>query len=59
MNLEGSYYFPVALLEIGGTGIALGNQMIAWNAWIHGTGEFSIAYDGRNPVPGSRVFLVE
>ena len=59
MNLEGSYYFPVAALEIGGNGIALGNQMIAWTAWIHGTGEFTIAFDGRFPVPGSRVFLVE
>ena len=59
MLLEGTYYFPVAPLEIGGTGIALGNQMIAWTVWIHGTGEFTIAYDGRFPVPGARVFLVE
>ncbi len=59
MILEGSYYFPVAPLEIGGTGIALGNQMIAWTTWIHGNGEFTIEYDGRFPVPGARVFLVE
>lgn len=59
MNLEGTYYFPMAPLEIGGTGIALGNQVIAWTTAIHGTGEFTIAYDGRFPVPGTRVFLVE
>ncbi len=59
MFLDGTYYFPVAPLEIGGTGIALGNQLIAWTMWIHGTGEFTIAYDGSFPAPGAKVFLVE
>lgn len=58
MNLEGTLYFPVAPLELGGTGIAVGNQLIAWDLWIHGTGTFNINYDGRYPAPGTKVFLV-
>lgn len=59
MDLQGTYYFPVAELELGGTGIAIGNQLIAWEVWIHGTGEFTINYDGRYPAPGNRVYLIE
>ncbi|MHC4949342.1 MAG: pilus assembly protein TadG-related protein [Planctomycetota bacterium] len=59
MNLEGSFYFPVAELEVGGTGIALGNQLVAWEMWIHGTGDFTINYDGRFPNPGFKVYLVQ
>jgi hypothetical protein len=58
MNLERTYYFPAGPLEIGGEGIAMGNQMISWDLWIHGTGEFTIQYDGRFPAPGSSVFIV-
>ncbi|MFH1110599.1 MAG: hypothetical protein V1790_15585 [Planctomycetota bacterium] len=59
MNLEGTYYFPHNHLEVGGTGIALGNQLIAWQLYLHGTGTFAIQYDGRFPAPGSKVFLAE
>ncbi len=46
MLLEGALYFPWAPLEIGGTGTPLGNLLIAWTLYIHGTGEFVIPYDG-------------
>ncbi len=59
MDLQGTYYFPASDLEVGGTGIALGNQLIAWTMWIHGTGTFDIAYDGSNPTTGYKVWLVE
>jgi len=59
MTLEGTYYFPNNHLEVGGTGIALGNQLIAWQLYLHGTGTFDIQYDGRFPAPGSKVFLVQ
>ena len=59
MDLQGTYYFPNNRLEVGGTGIALGNQLIAWQLYLHGTGTFEIQYDGRFPAPGSKVFLVE
>jgi hypothetical protein len=59
MALEGTYYFPRNHLEVGGTGIALGNQLIAWQLYLHGTGTFAIQYDGSFPAPGSKVFLVQ
>jgi hypothetical protein len=59
MNLEGTYYFPTAPVEIGGEGISIGNQLIAWSMWIHGRGTFTVQYDGRFPAPGTKVFLVE
>jgi len=59
MNLQGTYYFPVAPVEIGGEGISIGNQMIAWSMWIHGRGLYTMQYDGRFPAPGSKVFLVQ
>jgi hypothetical protein len=59
MNLEGTYYFPRALLELGGTGIALGNQVIAWQARVHGTGTFTVKYDGRYEIPDFKVILVQ
>jgi len=51
MNLQGSYYFPNNLLEVGGIGTALGNQLIAWQLDLHGTGSYIIQYDGRFPSP--------
>lgn len=59
MNLDGTLYFPVAPLELGGTGISLGTQLIAWTTHVHGTGTFTIAYDGRFPATGAKVFLVQ
>jgi len=59
MNLDGTLYFPAAPLELGGTGFSLGTQLIAWTTHVHGTGTFTIAYDGRFPAAGAKVFLVQ
>ena len=57
--LDGTHYFPENHLDLGGTGIVVGNQLIAHTLYIHGTGTFTIDYDGRNPPPGYVAFLVE
>jgi len=59
MDLTGTIYFPENHVELGGTGIGLGNQFIADTMWIHGTGTFTINYDGRNMATGGSVYLVE
>jgi hypothetical protein len=59
MSLQGADYFPNNKLEVDGTGIALGNQLIAWQMEINGNGTFRIQYDGSIPTPGSKVFLVD
>jgi len=59
MDLNGTLYFPNNFLELGGTGDGFGNQLIADTIWVHGTGEITINYDGRNSSPGSRAYLVE
>ena len=59
MSLQGTYYFPNNKLEVRGTGMALGNQLIAWQLEISGNGIFRIRYDGSIPSPGSKVFLVQ
>jgi hypothetical protein len=59
LTLEGSLYFPNAFLEIGGTGDGFGNQLIAWQIWIHGTGEITINYTGDDPAAGDIIFLVK
>ena len=59
LDLQGTLYFPVSALEIGGTGDGFGNQLIAWQIWIHGTGDITINYDGAFPAAGNTVFLVE
>ena len=46
--LDGTHYFPENHLDLGGTGIAVGNQLIAHTLYIHGTGTFTIDYDGRS-----------
>jgi len=58
MDLQGTYYFPAALLRISGTPLALGNQIIAWEVWMQGNSDFIINYDGRFQLPGFKVFLV-
>jgi hypothetical protein len=59
MDLTGTLYFPSNFLELGGTGDGFGNQLIADRIWVHGTGEITINYDGRNSSPGNRSYLVE
>ncbi len=58
MDLQGTYYFPGALLKIAGTPLALGNQIIAWEVWMAGNSDFVIDYDGRFLLPGHDVMLV-
>ncbi len=59
-DLDGSYYFPAAEVDIGGTAdIQCGNQLIANRVAVSGTGTVTINYDGRFPAPGNHVFLVQ
>jgi len=70
--ITGTLYFPQKVdpdpgnpetqnyaLELGGTGLGLGNQVIADSISIRGNSEVLINYDGRNPAPETRAFLVE
>ncbi|KPK86355.1 MAG: hypothetical protein AMJ81_01555 [Phycisphaerae bacterium SM23_33] len=59
LDLEGTLYFPVSHLELGGTGEGFGNQLIADTIDVHGEGVLLIRYDGNEPAVGNRVFLVE
>jgi Flp pilus assembly protein TadG len=59
MDLQGTYYFPRALLRIAGTPLALGNQIIAWEVWMQGNSQFVINYDGRFQLPGFDVMIVD
>jgi hypothetical protein len=68
-NLEGAMYFPQHIedqkqktdyaLTLGGTGVVFNNQIIADSIYIPGTGDIIVNYDGRNPAPVSRAYLVE
>lgn len=58
MILEGTYYFPANHMDLGGESQTFGNQLIVHTADVFGNGTLTITYDGRNPAPGSRVFLV-
>ena len=59
LDLLGTLYFPGCFLECGGTGEGFGNQLIAWEIWLHGTGDIVINYEGSFPSAGDIVFLVE
>jgi len=59
LDLEGTYYFPSGHLEVGGTSDSFGNQLIADTIDVFGTGSMVINYDDRNPMLGTRVFLVQ
>jgi hypothetical protein len=59
MHIEGSLYFPNNLLNLGGTGNGIGNQLIAWRLHVFGNGDVTINYTGINSAPGNRVYLVE
>ena len=70
-NLEGTMYFPQHVvdqsnaqaktfaLSVGGTGAAFNNQIIADSIYIPGNSNVTVNYDGRNPAPVSRAYLVE
>jgi hypothetical protein len=59
MALGGTLYFPTNHVEIGGTGDGFGNQLIAWSMDVHGTGDITINYDGRNKAPANSSYLIE
>ncbi len=67
--IEGTLYFPQHVedqthrtdfaLQLGGTGLGTGNQIIADSVYVFGTGDKIINYDGRNPSPITTAYLVE
>ncbi|MFC1604091.1 hypothetical protein ACFL5F_03600, partial [Planctomycetota bacterium] len=72
--IEGTLYFPQEKpaeeqklagdgegfsLRLGGTGLGTGNQIITSSLYLFGTGDKIINYDGRNPSPISKSWLVE
>jgi hypothetical protein len=59
MDLEGTFYFPAAALEIGGDGASLGNQIISYELYLHGSGNFDVDYNGNYPIQSNRSFLVQ
>jgi len=59
LDLQGTIYFPSNHLSLGGTGDGFGNQLIVNTIDIFGDGEKSIEYDGRNPAPGTKSFIIE
>ncbi len=59
MILAGTYYFSVAPVQVGGTSLALGNQLICWTLDIQGNGQFLIEFNGEFTIPNPKVFLVE
>jgi hypothetical protein len=58
VTLEGTYYFSNNHMGLAGDGVQIGNQFIVYTAEVFGNGELTINYDGRNPAPGNKVFLV-
>lgn len=46
-------------VKIGGTGDGFGNQIITDSIYFHGNSDVLIEYDGRNPAPTTKAFLVE
>lgn len=57
--VEGTFYFPAALLEVGGTAETFSNGLIAWEIWMHGDGYMKIDYDGFMGDPDLQTFLVK
>lgn len=58
-GIDGTLYFPSAHVEIVGTSDTFGvRQLISDTLGISGNGTVTINYDGRNPAPGTKGFLV-
>ena len=49
----------IAHIDVTGSGLSLGNQLIAWTAKFQGNGTFDVEYNGAYPSPLNLVFLVE
>jgi hypothetical protein len=46
-------------LRLGGTGDGFGNQIITDSIYFYGNADVTIEYDGRNPAPTTKAYLVE
>jgi hypothetical protein len=46
-------------VKIGGEGDGFGNQLLTDSIYFHGGCQVTIEYDGRNPAPTTKAFLVE
>jgi hypothetical protein len=57
--LFGTLYFPSNHVQLGGTGFQAGNQLLCASLDLHGTGDLSIGYDGRNFIKARISALVE
>ncbi len=65
-QVDGVLYFPKCGdsprgegLEIGGTGLDLGVQLITWKLYVRGNSDVTINYNGENFIRGYRSILVE
>jgi hypothetical protein len=58
-NASGTFYFPDAEIEIGGTSQSFGSGLIADTILAHGDGELVINYENQFPPIPPLVFLVE
>ncbi len=59
MVLSGTLYIPGADMKIAGNGDTFGSQLIVNTIKVSGNGVIHVDYDGRFPLAGHRVFLVE
>jgi hypothetical protein len=58
LDIKGTLYFPRNYVKITGTGDGFGTQLIAGTLEIAGHGTIEINYDGRNPFPANKAFIV-
>ncbi len=58
-GIKGCLYFPKNSVEVGGTNFAAGEQLIAHQVLVFGTGDVRIRYDGRNSgvAPGRSILV--
>ncbi len=58
MDLDGLFYCPCAHFEIGGTGVDLGSQIIAYTVHVFGTG-LALSWDSGFPSGRAEVYLIQ
>lgn len=60
MNIKGAYYARDAMIDIGGNGVNyIGNQFIAWQMTMHGSGTYIVPWDAGNIQPVRDLKIVE